>query len=105
MFSRRSRSIRIPTLTTLKSGVLLDGNGVEGIPYFDEGDDLISVSTMLRKSAAPAGIVLWKTGQPTGIAILDDIIDSLLGKTGTASTLKVPSERQIEWRDGRAVIR
>lgn len=89
----------------LKSGNLLDGNGIEGIPYFEEGDDLISVTAMLRKSAAPAGIVLGRTGQPAGIAILDDIIDSLLGKTGTASALKVPSERQIEWHDGRAVIR
>jgi CBS domain containing-hemolysin-like protein len=89
----------------LKSGNLLDGNGIEGIPYFEEGDDLISVTAMLRKSAAPAGIVLGRTGQPAGIAILDDIIDSLLGKTGTASTLKVPSDRQIEWHDGRAVIK
>ncbi|MEN8208191.1 MAG: CNNM domain-containing protein [Candidatus Fermentibacteria bacterium] len=89
----------------LKSGDLLDGNGIEGIPYFEEGDDLISVTTMLRKSAAPAGIVLGRTGQPAGIAILDDIIDSLLGKTGTASVLKVPSDRQIEWQDGRSVIR
>lgn len=89
----------------VKSGCLLDGSGVEGIPYFEEGDDLISVIAMLRKSAAPAGIVLGRTGQPEGIAILDDIIDSLLGKTGTASTVKAPSDRQIEWRDGKAVIR
>ncbi|MCD4701812.1 MAG: hypothetical protein K8S24_08160, partial [Candidatus Aegiribacteria sp.] len=89
----------------VKSGSTLDGNGVEGIPYFDEGDDLISVTAKLRKAAAPAGIVLGRTGQPAGIAILDDIIDSLLGKTGTASTVKATSYRQIEWSDGRAVIR
>ena len=89
----------------LKSGSMLDGDGIEGIPYFEEGEDLISVTTKLRKSAAPAGIVLGRTGQPAGIAILGDIIDSLLGKTGTASALKVPSDRQIEWQDGRAVIR
>ncbi len=89
----------------VRTDSLLDGNGVEGIPYFEEGDDLISVTAKLRKSAAPAGIVLGRTGQPEGIAILDDIIDSLLGKTGTASAVKVTSDRQIEWCDGRAVIR
>ncbi len=89
----------------MKSGILLDGNGVEGIPYFEEGDDLISVTVKLRKSAAPVGIVLGRTGQPAGIAILDDIIDSLLGKTGTASAAKVSSYRKIEWCDGNAVIR
>jgi putative hemolysin len=89
----------------VRSGNKLDGSGVEGIPYFDEEDDLISVTAMLRKSAAPAGIVLGKRGQPEGIAILDDIIDSLLGKTGTASSTKVSSEGQIEWSDGEAVIK
>ncbi len=88
----------------VKSGSILDGNGIEGLPYFEEGEDLISVTAKLRKSVAPAGIVLGKTGQPEGIAILDDIIDSLLGKTGSASTVKVTSDRQIVWRDGRAVL-
>ncbi|NOQ23637.1 MAG: DUF21 domain-containing protein [Candidatus Aegiribacteria sp.] len=91
--------------SVLQSDSMLDGNGVEGIPYFEEGDDLISVTAMLRKSSAPAGIVLGRTGQPAGIAILDDIIDSLLGKTGTASALKAPHDRKIEWCDGRAVVR
>jgi len=89
----------------VKSGGILDGNGVEGIPSCEEGDDLISVTAMLRKSAAPAGIVLGRTGQPVGIAILDDIIDSLLGKAGTASTVKASPDRKIEWCDGKAVIR
>ena len=89
----------------VKSGSILDGNGVEGIPSCEEGDDLISVTAMLRKSAAPAGIVLGRTGQPVGIAILDDIIDSLLGKAGTASTVKASPGRKIEWCDGKAVIR
>ena len=70
-----------------------------------ENYDLISVTAKLRKSAAPAGMVLGRTGQPAGIAILDDIIDSLLGKTGTASTAKVLPGRQIEWCDGKAAVR
>lgn len=89
----------------VKSSNILDGNGVEGLPYFEAGDDLISVTAKLRKSDAPAGIVLGITGQPAGIAILDDIIDSLLGETGTASKVEVSSEKLIEWCDGRAVIR
>ena len=89
----------------VRSNNVLDGNGVEGLPYFEAGDDLISVMAKLRKSDAPAGIVLGKTGQPAGIAILDNIIDSLLGKTGTASKTEVSFEKLIEWYDGRAVIR
>lgn len=89
----------------VKSSSVLDGNGVEGLPYFEAGDDLISVTAKLRKSDAPAGIVLGRTGQPAGIAILDDIIDSLLGKTGEASEVEVSLEKMIEWYDGRAVIR
>jgi putative hemolysin len=90
--------------STLKSGSVLDSNGIEGLPYFEEGDDLISVTARLRESSAPAGIVLGRRGQPAGIAILDDIIDSLLGKTGSASTAKTSSKRRIEWCDGKAVI-
>jgi CBS domain containing-hemolysin-like protein len=89
----------------VRSSSVLDGNGVEGLPYFEAGDDLISVTAKLRKSDAPAGIVFGRTGQPAGIAILDDIIDSLLGKTGTESKVEVPFEKLIEWCDGRAVIR
>ncbi len=88
-----------------RCGTELDGNGIEGIPYFEENEDLISVTAKLRKSVSPAGIVLGKTGQPAGIAILDDIIDSLLGKTGTASAAKASTGRQIEWCDGRATVR
>jgi CBS domain containing-hemolysin-like protein len=87
------------------SGSHLDGSGVEGIPYFIQEDDLISVTASLRRSSAPVGIVMGRTGQPVGIAILDDIIDSLLGKTGTASSARVSSDRQIEWSDDEAVIR
>lgn len=87
------------------SGSILDGSGVEGIPYFDKGEDLISVTANLRRSSAPVGIVMGSTGQPVGIAILDDIIDSLLGKTGTASAARVSSDRQIEWSGDEAVIR
>ncbi len=87
------------------SGRILDGAGVEGIPYFDEDEDLISVTASLRRSSAPVGIVLGRTGQPVGIAILDDIIDSLLGKTGTAPSARVSSDRRIEWSDDEAVIR
>jgi len=90
--------------SVVKSGSVLDENSIAGLPYFDEGDDLISVTASLRKSAAPAGIVLGSTGQPAGIAILDDIIDSLLGKTGASSALKTSSEKRIEWHDGKAVI-
>lgn len=89
----------------LNSGRVLDGGGIEGIPYFQHDEDLISVTAKLRKSAAPVGIVMGRRGQPAGIAVLDDIIDSLLGKTGTASEAEVSSERQIEWSDGEAVIR
>jgi len=87
------------------TGEVLDGSGIEGMPYFSREDDLISVTASLRRSSAPVGIVLGKTGQPEGIAILDDIIDSLLGKTGTSSSARVSFERRIEWRDDGAVIR
>jgi CBS domain containing-hemolysin-like protein len=87
------------------SGKKLDGGGIEGMPYFELDEDLISVTARLRKSLAPVGIVLGRRGQPEGIAILDDIIDSLLGKTGTASSAKVSSDGLIEWSDGEAVIR
>jgi len=89
----------------MKSSEVLDGNGVEGLPYFEMGDDLISVTARLRKSEAPAGIVLGKTGQPEGIAILDEIIDFLLGKTGNISAERTSPDKQIGWSDGRAVIR
>lgn len=82
----------------------LDGGNIAGLPYFERDQDLISVTASLRRSAAPAGMVLGRTGQPVGIAILDDIIDGLLGKTGTASSARVSSDRQIEWRDDEAVI-
>jgi putative hemolysin len=90
--------------TLVGSGKTLDGSGIEGIPYFEKGDDLISVTARLRKSSAPVGIVLGRTGQPEGIAILDDIIDSLLGKTGTSSAARVSSDRRIEWSNGEAII-
>ncbi|OPL18884.1 MAG: hypothetical protein AVO35_02835 [Candidatus Aegiribacteria sp. MLS_C] len=86
------------------SGGRLDGSSIEGLPYFERDHDLISVTASLRRSAAPAGMVLGRTGQPVGIAILDDIIDSLLGKTGTASSARVSSDRQIEWSNDGAVI-
>lgn len=87
------------------SGRILDGAGIEGIPYFQHDEDLISVTARLRRSASPVGIVMGRRGQPAGIAVLDDIIDSLLGKTGTASEAVASSERQIEWSDSEAVIR
>lgn len=89
----------------ISSGRILDGGGIEGIPYFQHDEDLISVTARLRRSASPVGIVMGRRGQPAGIAVLDDIIDSLLGKTGTASPAGVSSEKQIEWSDGEAVIR
>lgn len=85
-------------------GKRLTEAAVEGFPYFDKNEDLISVTAKLRKSASPAGIVLGNTGQPVGIAILDDIIDSLLGESGRASTEHPLSGRKIQWKDGRAVI-
>lgn len=87
------------------SGRILDGSGIEGIPYFQHDEDLITVTAGLRRSASPVGIVMGRRGQPAGIAVLDDIIDSLLGKTGTASPAGVSSDKQIEWSDGEAAIR
>ena len=85
-------------------GKKLTEDEVEGFPYFDKNEDLISVTAKLRKSVSPAGIVLGDTGQPVGIAILDDIIDSLLGESGRASAEEPVSGRRIQWKDGRAVI-
>lgn len=86
------------------SGKTLDDAGIKGLPYFELSDDLISVITGLGKAAAPAGIVLGNTGQPVGIAILDDIVDSLLGKE-VRSTSETGISRRIEWIDGKAVAR
>ncbi len=86
------------------SGKTLDDSGIKGLPYFELSDDLISVITGLGRAAAPAGIVLGNTGQPVGIAILDDIVDSLLGKE-VHSTLETGIARRIEWIDGKAVAR
>ncbi len=86
------------------SGQTLDDTGIKGLPYFELSDDLISVITGLGKAAAPAGIVLGNTGQPVGIAILDDIVDSLLGK-GVRSASETGISRRIEWIDGKAVAR
>lgn len=86
------------------SGKTLADSSIKGLPYFELKDDLISVITGLGKAAAPAGIVLGKTGQPVGIAILDDIVDSLLGKE-IRSSLETGITRRIEWIDGRAVTK
>ncbi|MCK4505833.1 MAG: DUF21 domain-containing protein [Candidatus Aegiribacteria sp.] len=86
------------------SGETLDDSGIKGLPYFELSDDLINVITGLVKAAAPAGIVLGNTGQPVGIAILDDIVDSLLGKE-VRSTSETGIARRIEWIDGKAVAR
>lgn len=86
------------------SGETLDDSGIKGLPYFELKDDLIRVITGLGKAAAPAGIVLGNTGQPVGIAILDDIVDSLLGKE-IRSTFETGISRRIEWIDGKAVAK
>ncbi len=86
------------------SGKTLDDTGIKGLPYFELSDDLITVITGLGKAAAPAGIVLGNTGQPVGIAILDDIVDFLLGKE-VRSTSETGISRRIEWIDGKAVAR
>jgi len=87
------------------SSTLLEGEGVAGIPYFDPDENLISVTARLRRSVSPVGIVMGRTGQPAGIAILDDIIDSLLGESGTSSSGGMDRIKRIEWRNGEAVIR
>ncbi len=88
----------------LESWCVPDAPGVAGIPYFDREEDLVTVVAGLRRSSSPLGIVLGDTGQPVGAAVLDDIIDSLLGKSGASSLSGLLPAGYLEWKDDGAVI-
>ena len=82
---------------------ILDDGIVDGLPYFDRNVVLMNVVSELWKVDSPVGAVMGERGQPVGIVILDDIIDTLIGEPEihkvSGNTLG------LYWKDGNAAIR
>ncbi len=74
---------------------VIDSRFIEGLPSVRAEDDLMSVIAGLRRTRAPAGIVLGSTGQPEGLLTLDDIADSLID--GGPSPSQPGEAGRIRW--------
>ena len=94
----------VDTSTIAGSGDILAGESIQGFPYFDEGADLMSVISGLSAVSAPAGMVMGIDGQPSGIVILDDIVDLLLGKSGPAVEGDTVGLPMLVWDGDRANV-
>ncbi|GEM_PF-421968 len=73
----------------------------EGMPYFDSKTVLGKALYLLRRAGAPAGVVLGRSGQPSGLLDSDSVMDLVLGEGGEGPA---PRSGTIGWRNGRAIF-
>jgi len=94
----------VDTSTIAGSEGDLEGESIKGFPYFDESSDLMSIISGLSAVSSPAGIVIGADGQPSGIVLLDDIVDLLLGKGGSPDHERTAELPMLTWDGDRAEV-